>query len=336
VYDIESDYFYENWTLTHGGLFDFLPNEGPFTYGTPEWMYKYYQVFYAIPPGQAPNQPFTCTPECCGMAGASLDRFQAGVAISDTPVKYTPAIGLPMPFTVRYHQRQTNQPSTFNFSNMGTRWNFGWMSYIAGGPPNSQDAATQHTPEGSQFSYGGYQTTSPSGSGSEFVNEGDFQDNQAWTHATLHYRQGPERYERWLPDGTVEIFALEWARPQPAVFPDLDHRPAGQRDHAQLRSDGGGRRAGHPDFNHRPDGGQLILGYDTANPLLVVSVTRSNDGLSAQFQYTGGQLTSITDTMGITSSFKYASGSNFINSMTTPYGTTTFSSTEEPAMLKPT
>src|SRR5256886_5161682 len=48
-------------------------------------------------------------------------------------------------------------------------------------------------------------------------------------------------------------------------------------------------------------------------------------GRSAMFDYQNGQLVRIHDTIGITSQFGYTTGTDFINSMTPPYGTTTFS-----------
>ncbi len=83
-----------------------------------------------------------------------------------------------------------------------------------------------------------------------------------------------------------------------------------------------------------PTGGQLRFSYTVSDPLKIVKVTRNTDGLSAKFQYTGGQLTAITDTIGITSSFHYAAGTAFIDRLTTPYGNTTFSSTDGAGFLE--
>jgi RHS repeat-associated protein len=72
----------------------------------------------------------------------------------------------------------------------------------------------------------------------------------------------------------------------------------------------------------------------SSNPPSNLQVTQVTDpfGRSAYFGYdpqplvAGGtsHLTSITDVLGITSTFVYAAGSDFISSLTTPYGTTTF------------
>ena len=101
------------------------------------------------------------------MAGASLDRFQAGVAISDTPISYTPGVGMNMAFTVTYHQRQNNQPSSFTASNLGQQWNGSWISSITGGPTNGLSDAVYNAPDGSQYTYQGYQRTVAQGLGVE-------------------------------------------------------------------------------------------------------------------------------------------------------------------------
>jgi len=286
---------------------------------------------------QAPYQPFVdCNTKCCsGMAVASLDRFQAGIAISDAPVGYTPQIGRDMHFQVNYHQRLANQPAIFNFSNLGPQWSFNWLSYIGGGPPNSTGEATYYAPGGSQYSYGGYQPILPLSGGSSFEEQGDFTNNEGWTLATLHYRQSPERYERWLPDGTVEKFS------QPAgVAPNrlffLTSITDPQGNTTTLNYDSNAATNGQAVLTSvtDPQGNQLVFSYDSADPLKITKITRTTDGLSAKFEYANGELTSSTDTIGLTSSFHYTSGSSFIDSMTTPYGTTTFSSSDGSGYLE--
>src|SRR5262249_44872150 len=55
-------------------------------------------------------------------------------------------------------------------------------------------------------------------------------------------------------------------------------------------------------------------------------VTKVTDpfGRYATFEYQNGQLWKITDPVGIVSQFHYTAGTNFIDSLTTPYGTSTF------------
>jgi RHS repeat-associated protein len=76
----------------------------------------------------------------------------------------------------------------------------------------------------------------------------------------------------------------------------------------------------------------------SSNPPSNLQVTQITDpfGRSAYFGYDPqplaavgtGHLTSITDVLGITSTFVYAAGSDFISSLTTPYGTTRFAFTD--------
>jgi YD repeat-containing protein len=327
---LESDYYYNEWALLEGGVFDFLPNEGPYTHSQ-QYSVHPQPVFFALP-GKARKQPYPCSPEGChgcpGMAVASLDRFQAGVAITDTPISYTPGVGMNMAFTVRYHERLDTQPTTMNYSNLGPLWQGTWINYIADGPTNnSQSTAIYHAADGSQYSYGGYYQTEAVGLGTQFINAGDFQANDGWTHATLHYRQNPERYERWLPDGSVEIYAFGvGTAPNRYFFLTSITDPQGNVTRLSYdphaAANGQARLLSVTD----PTGSSLNFSYAGSTSLLISKVTRSNDGLFAQFGYANGQLNSITDTIGMTSSFQYASGTYTLSSMTTPYGTSTFSS----------
>jgi YD repeat-containing protein len=66
------------------------------------------------------------------------------------------------------------------------------------------------------------------------------------------------------------------------------------------------------------------LTYGLTNDIRKITKVTDPFGRYATFQYNGsGQLTNITDILGITSSFNYGSG-DFINSLMTPYGTSTF------------
>ena len=88
------------------------------------------------------------------------------------------------------------------------------------------------------------------------------------------------------------------------------------------------------------DGKTTTLSYDSQGMLTNVSMPY---GRSASFTYTDGQMTHITDAQGISSSFSYdnfayndltSMGTNaYLSSLTTPYGTTTFSNFEASAVM---
>src|SRR5580658_1801761 len=279
-----------------------------------------------------------CT-SCGGMAVASLDRFQAGVAITDTPIGYTPPIGPSMQFQITYHQRLADQPmavvanqspTTVNYSNLGPLWNCTWLSYVCGGPANGTEKATYYAPGGSQYTFGGYQETTPPPGNPVYQYQGDFQDNQGWTHATLHYRQNPRRYELWEPDGTVEKFAQEAGTSTNEIF-FLSSITDPQGNTTTLSYNSVQAAAGNAVITAVTDplGNQLTFSYGGANALEITRVTRSIDGKSATFGYNSqGQLVSSTDPSGIVSSFQYSGTNNFISRMTTPYGDTTFDSND--------
>jgi RHS repeat-associated protein len=355
---VVSDFNWDEWALQEylfGTPFDF---EGPYVPHAKPPSPKHKQVMFVLwgPGHQAPNQPFAtmagpppdpdyppppgsgapgdpgpgphCPCQC--MAVAAFDRFQAGIAIEDTPIVYTPGVGGPMPFTVSYHSRYaTAVGSTMNYSNIGPQWLFNWLTHVGGGPANGLSEATHYTPYGDKFTYGGYEQTVVQGIGQPMINQGDFQDNQGWTHATLHYRQGPERYELWEANGSKQIFAQGVGAAGSRQF-FLTSMQDPQGNVTTVSYDQAAAANGQAIITAvtDPKSGQLTFSYGSSDPLKITKVTRSGDGLSAKFTYTSsGQLASSTDTGGITSSFAYESGDNFVNSMTTPYGTTTFNST---------
>jgi RHS repeat-associated protein len=274
---------------------------------------------------------------CNGMAVASLDQRQAGIAIADTPISYTPGVGGSMPFTISYHERLTSPSGvTPNYSNLGPQWRYSWLSFIEGGPPNQQEQAVQHTSNGSEYPFSGYQQTVVQTVGGTVIQQGDFEDSEGWTHATLHYRQGPERYELWQADGSIQIFARPVGASGSRLF-FLTSMQDPQGNVTTINYDAAAAANGKAIITSVTDakGGQLLFSYGSSDPLKITKVTRSCDGLSAKFTYNGhGQLESSTDPAGITSSFAYESGDNFINSMTTPYGTTTFRSHDGPGSLE--
>jgi len=329
---VKSKFSYNNWTLTGSSV------EGPYLSPTRTPITTSQRMHFTIPGAlkQQPGQPLKPTCSCCGgMAVASFDSFQAGIAITDTPISYTPGVGIGMNFTLTYHQRLNNESTTFNYSNLGPQWRASWISYITGGPANLMSSAVHHTSDGSNYTYSGYQPTTLQSNGTHYVNQGDFMDNQGWTHATLHYRQGPERYEEWLPDGTVEVYAQEVSTTSNRQF-FLTSITDPHGNITRFSYDPIAAASGNAVLVAMtdPTGGQLVFSYGSSDPLKITKMTRSKDGLSAKFKYASGQLTDITDTIGITSTFHYTSGTYFIDSMTTPYGTTTFNSSDGSGYLE--
>src|SRR5450432_1471785 len=64
------------------------------------------------------------------MANYSIHLMLASLHIQDTPISYNSPRGPSTDFKVVYNQREANQPTTFAYSNLGSKWTFNWLSYV--------------------------------------------------------------------------------------------------------------------------------------------------------------------------------------------------------------
>jgi RHS repeat-associated protein len=267
------------------------------------------------PDGNGPPDPRT--PSCPSggpMASYSVHLMLVSLYIEDSPVGYTPPRGPGMQFTVSYSQREANQPANFNYSNLGAKWTFNWLSYITDDPQNPSRDANVYNRGGGTETYTGFdpsaQTYLP-----QYLN------------GAVLRRTSPTSYERRLPDGSIEVFN----RPDGATsFPrkvfmtqtiDRVGNTVNLTYDATLRL-----------VSVRDALGQVTtLSYElTSDPLKITKVT-DPFGRFATFEYNASrQLIKITDVIGITSEFAYEAG-DFIRTLTTPYGATTFAKGEQGA-----
>ncbi|HJQ56663.1 MAG TPA: peptidase C39, partial [Vineibacter sp.] len=135
--------------------------------------------------------------------------------------------------------------------------------------------------------------------------------------------QSPITYQRLKRDGGKEIYAQsDGSTGYPRnIFLSQVIDPQGNA--VTLNYDGQRRLTSLTDATGR----QTTFAYElSAQPLLVTKIT-DPFGRSAVLAYDGyGRLYSITDVIGLTSSFGYDANA-LVNSLTTPYGTTTFAFT---------
>jgi RHS repeat-associated protein len=240
------------------------------------------------------------------MAQYSVHSQLVSLNIQDRPLRYSPAYGPAVDFTVTYNQKESQQPATFNYSNLGPKWTFGWLAYVSD-DPNSQLPLT-----GVYRSGGGAEIFSYDAASQSFV-------TAARTHATL-VKTGAASYERRLPDGSKEVFALSDGATSYSrrIFMTQVVDPAGNT--LSIGYDAGFRVTTITDALTQVTN----ISYELpADPLKITKVT-DPFGRFATFEYTNGQLTGITDEIGIQSQFTYTSGTDSIDSLTTPYGTTSF------------
>jgi RHS repeat-associated protein len=250
----------------------------------------------------------------CGskaMARYSAHSVLASLNIEDTPIGYSPPRGPAINFTVTYNQRDTQQPQTFNYSNLGPRWTFNWLSYVTDDPNNMSADATVYVAGGGAEKYSGFDSGSQS-----------YQADPQ-SHAIL-VRTAPATYEKRFPDGSKQVFTLSDGS---SSFPRKIFM-------TQWVDSAGNAVAITYDPSFRVTSLTDALGQITtiayelpSDPLKITKVTEPfPTGRYAAFAYNGnGQLTTITDEIGIQSIFTYSTdGLNFITSLQTPYGTSTF------------
>ena len=129
------------------------------------------------------------------MARYTAHAMLASLNIEDTPIRYAPPRGPAINFTVTYNQRDTQQPQTFNYSNLGPKWTFNWLSYVTDDPNNASANATVYVAGGGAEKYSGFDSGSQS----------YLPDPQS--HASL-VRTAPAAYEKRFPDGSKQVFTL--------------------------------------------------------------------------------------------------------------------------------
>ena len=263
-----------------------------------------------------------------GMAAYDVNALLVSLAISDVPLSYSPPRGPSIAFSLRYAQREANQPTSFNYWNFGNRWTCNWLSYIIDNH--------QYTWNGTTFVATGGSSSAPK----TYLQGGGTEDYASSVISptgdpnTVHWSPGPygnvelvqtgaDRFERRYYNGAKQVFSqIELASTFPRkVFLTQEIDPYGNS--VSYGYDSSLRLIAVTDAL----GQVTTLTYGmTADPLKVTQVT-DPFGRLARLEYdaqsTAGRVNKIVDSAGYESTFVYGT-SDFINSMTTPYGTTSF------------
>jgi RHS repeat-associated protein len=232
-----------------------------------------------------------------GMPKYTLHPQKVSLLIDDVPLVYTPPIGATITFHLSYDHREQRQPQTLDYGSVGPMWSHNWLSYVTEGASSVMVR----------------------GQGLEFYANMSF---QVMSGATLvQVTNDPPRYERRLRDGTVEVFEFG-DRPanQPGRRIFLTEIIDPQGHSVELTYDSSLRLVSITDAI----GQVTTLDYlDSAHPLRITKVTDPFGRVATMTYDALGRMVTVTDVVNMTSSFLYAGG-DFIQAMTTPYGTTTF------------
>ena len=276
------------------------------------------------------------------------------------PVGYAPPVGPAVTFTVRYNQRDgLFQPANFNYGNLGPQWTSDWFTYITDNPTNILADVNLYVGGGGQRTYTGLNTntqayayqqydrnlltrTGPSsyqflsGDGSKMIFSES--DGSVGTSRNIFLTQKIDPQGNALTftydtnlclvavtDAIGQVTTLTYGLAERVIDPD-DVVPADIYKLTKVTD---------------PFGRSATLDYQP----FVVAKTVTEIDLNGTISYLttldyAWRLATITDEIGLTSqigwadnlvayrvvgSITYYADSYTLNSLTTPYGTTTFS-----------
>jgi RHS repeat-associated protein len=244
-----------------------------------------------------------------GLATYNFAKLTVALRIRDNPVGYNPPRGPSAHFVVDYDQRDDAMPAIPSFSNVGPKWRFDWQSFVLEKQPsNPSTVAEVYTRAGTYEIYNNYDAASSS-----------YELHRDTRALLVRTNSSPIRYERRLADGSVGVYSVsDGASADRRIFLTESIDPQGQK--LTYTWDSSLRLVAVTD----PIGQVTTLTYGMGSDPLKLTKVTDPFGRSATIEYdASGRLTKVTDVIGMASQFEYGNG-DFIRSLITPYGKTTF------------
>ncbi|MFN0068767.1 MAG: hypothetical protein ACKVYV_14160, partial [Limisphaerales bacterium] len=263
---------------------------------------------------------------CCGMPTWRVSEPFINLWLEDTPLAYEPAYGPEVTLHLAYRQRDEDAGALPDFTSFGSLWNCSLLSHVKAQQPiqyNGPGLAEVFLPGGgkAQFTFSSNPLAGP-----DYNNYGQL----------LEVFDGDdllEGFEFLKPDGSKYVYGYRPANTLTTHFfltGIVD--PQGRALTLQYEEvDVGGywyvrlKRVYDAADTGLASPTQFYYSHSTI-PTLVTAVTnRHGDGATFSYTVGGGyeHLTSLTDAVGITSSVSY-DANGWPATLTTPYGTTTF------------
>ncbi|MGB0414730.1 MAG: hypothetical protein ACPGJU_09835, partial [Coraliomargarita sp.] len=262
----------------------------------------------------------------CAMATYNFRILNPGLEIYDTPISYTPPYGPEVSFRINYDQRSSTIADLQDHGNFGPRWTYDFLSFadlVGSGTPSTQVELVFGNGTFYRYNY----------------------DTQADTYSTGYGDRprldvikrlvgdpipgGPmpfivSGYRLTYSDGSVRLYTQGDAASPSRYYLTRIIDPQGNA--ISLQYDTSLRLTGLVDalgqlttISYTPEAGANVP-TDTKK----IRAITDPFNRTAKFKYTtSGQLFQIIDAENIVSKFAYTTG-DFINQLTTPYGTTTF------------
>ena len=266
------------------------------------------------------NGQVSCA-HCGGMPTWWVSEPYVNLWMADQPISYMTSRGQPFSFQLTYKQRDTRVATIFSTAG----WNNSWQSYVHMQSTiiNSMTFAASDI---SIYLPNGGEVDLPHAAGTRYDPETRLTVMQQGLALSGGYDGGDYGLRVVHPDGSQDIYGLVSVVSISGDYPyancgltrHID--PNGDTTWFQYDSYGGPYVL---TFVVDPDGRTNVLSYNTSTSLLL-AVTNAY-GQSAHFKYDGsGNLTNIVDAQGLSSGITWDTN-NYPTSLTTPYGTTTFS-----------
>ncbi|MBS2005761.1 MAG: hypothetical protein JST01_01890 [Cyanobacteria bacterium SZAS TMP-1] len=247
---------------------------------------------------------------CCnGMAQPSAVSQLASLKLSDIPLSYSPPIGPNMEFRVDYAHKQTNQPATFKFTNLGQNWNFNWLSYLTVDSAGTHNATLRLMGGGTEVYVWNAGTSS-------------YPAADQLTQATLSVSGAT--YTRTLPDGSTQIY--DQPDTSSNIFMTKYIDPQGNK--VTINYDAKFRITSIVDALGQATTITYASTVTTDTGYYKIAKITDPFGRFCQFFYDTATnptyLLTINDVINLSSKFVYDPNGSFITQLTTPYGTTSF------------
>lgn len=273
-----------------------------------------------------PDDEQTCKPSKAPMAQFNVHLLLASHHVEDTPVGYRPPVGPRVNVNVSYNSVNGWPDFGLPYSNVSQEWRLNWLTYLVDDPMNPF-GDVRFLPEG-----GGALIFT------DFNPTNNVLRNLYRNRAHL-VRTGTNSYELRYPDGSRKIFdqpdgSVGTAR---RIFMSAVVDPAGNA--VTIQFDQPGRIASVTDaigqvtrfFYELPMTNEFIHPSLAWVPPFIVTRVTDPFGRTASFSYgssINARLGSITDAIGLTSSFRYdyrpGQPDLGMTNLVTPYGTTVF------------
>ena len=256
----------------------------------------------------------------CGMPTYSFQLFTASLKVEDSPLFAASPYGPDVDFRLTYNEVDGSAPAAApNCSHVGQDWSTGWVAWMDL-PTGGITASTQlklHAPGSGVYKH----SFNPNPNSDLPPLANPHPQSKALLEFTGNAAAGLTEYTRTFSDGSKEIYG---------------HIRAGQAFLSKIEDSVGNQMI----FSYHPTQAKLVSVTDSANVVTqivygddedafriteVINRPGTADERKAVLSYDeDGRLESITDMIGLTSSFGYSEGNGFLDEMTTPYGTTRF------------